>query len=256
MNALQHYSNSNNSLIQATKRLLEAQAMVCSLMSLVYYFGNTSLISTVIIYGPITLLSTYAIINNYSRIYVCACLLAIAHGYCHCIYKFLNESIGVNTMVPVWQDQILHLFQAILFSVLFFDRGRLFKILTTLFVIGNICNVIVGYNCWQTSCYYIYTWMAIIPTLSSGYHFALGCLFQSSRETAIYGFVMEGGVAMVIYLLFGDGTTRIIKLFSKLRFFEIYFIGPCYIGFLNYKYSNMLKSHKPTDYFKQLTHKP
>jgi len=206
-------------------------------MFLVYYIGKNSLISTIIIYAPISIISLRTIYQKYSYIYTFSCFLAITHGLAHVIYPFLNEEIGVDKTIDIWQDQLIHLSQSIIATIIFFNTSNLlFKVFSSLFILVNVFNVFAGYYCWGEQCHHIYTWISLGPSLSSGLHFAIGCFFQSSRQVAICGFLIQGSSAIITNLLFKE-SNELLKLFALCRFFEIYFIVPHYIGYINYNYN-------------------
>jgi hypothetical protein len=161
--------------------------------------------------------------------------LAIGHGLAHVIYPFLNKEIGVNRLVDVWQDQIFHLGQAILFSSIFFDSSKSFRTISIIFCLSNILNVIAGYYCWGKECHDFYVWLSLAPALASGLHFATGTLFQNSRTVAIYGFLLQGTSSVLTYFMF-KASDDILKFFALCRFFEIYFIASHYVGFFYSRY--------------------
>jgi hypothetical protein len=100
----------------AASSLMMSNLMVGTVMTMVYYLGKDSIWSSLLIYAPVTLISAVLIRDNYSKQYLFSNVLAIAHGAAHVIYPFLNEHIGVNKEIDVWQDQIIHLSQSILFA--------------------------------------------------------------------------------------------------------------------------------------------
>lgn len=231
----------NNPIGKASIILLESTILVGLTMSFVYYFGKNSIISTIIIYTPISTIIIQSIYKKYSYIYIFSCLLAIIHGLAHIKYPFLNEEIGVDKTIDIWQDQIIHLSQSILATIIFFNTSNLlFKMFSSLFILVNVFNVFAGYNCWGEHCHYIYTWISLAPSLSSGLHFAIGCFFQSSRQVAICGFLIQGSSAIITNLLFKE-SNEMLKLFALCRFFEIYFIVPHYIGYINSIYNSKRK---------------
>jgi hypothetical protein len=210
-------------------------------MTMVYYLGKESIWSTALIYAPISLISVVLIRDNYSKPYLFSNLLAISHGIAHLVYPFLNEHIGVNKEIDVWQDQIVHLLQSVLFASLFFrDSGTNFKFASILFVLSNVVNVLLGYHCWGEECHNLYVWISLSPALASGLHFATGTLFQQTRQVARVGFLIQGTSSIITFFLF-KSSDDMLKLFALCRFFEVYFIASHYIGFF---YGRYLKSRQ------------
>ena len=204
-------------------------------MSLVYFFGKDSIISSIIIYVPISTITLVLIRDKYAFSYTFSNLLAIIHGIAHIAYPFLNENIGINKNIDVWQDQLIHLCQAILVCSIFFDSNIKFQIFSALFVLYNILNVFVGYCCWGQSCHNVYNWFSIAPSLASGLHFATGCLFQNPKNIVMYGFIIQGSSSIITYFLF-KASDDMLKLFALCRFFELYFIVPHYTGYIYGRY--------------------
>jgi len=92
--------------------------------------------------------------DGYSKIVVISCLIAIAHGFTHLKFPFLDEALGVVHDVDVWQDQCVHGSQALLFGYVWYDKmNKWGKLALLVFILGNITNVVVGYNCWNSWCY-------------------------------------------------------------------------------------------------------
>ena len=216
--------------------LLASNILVYSMMTIVYILGKNSLLSNLFIYGPIAGIITTSIRDKYSFTFVLSSTLAAAHGIAHVVFPFLDEEIGVNHNIDVWQDQFLHLGQSVLFSSIFLNNSSLlFTLYSFAFMLGNFFNVILGYNCWGKSCHDLYVWVSLLPALSSGLHFATGTLFQTTKETCTIGFLMQGCSSIVTYFMF-KGSDDILKIFAHCRFFEIYFISPHYIGFFHSRY--------------------
>lgn len=248
--------NKKSPLYQSSIILLESSVLVGSNMFFVYCLGKNSFISTFIIYGPITIITIYSIHQRFSCLYIFSCLLSITHGIAHILYPFLNEQIGVNIIVDVWQDQIIHMGQSILATAIFFNNSNsVYKFLSSLFILSNVLNVIVGYKCWGNYCHNIYVLLSIIPSLSSGLHFASASFFKTQKNVAVYGFILQGCMAVITNLLFKE-YNELLKLFAICRFFEIYFIVPHYIGLLNNNFNfnfnfniKNIKYHKYNSYF-------
>jgi hypothetical protein len=216
--------------------LLGGNLMVGTVMAMVYYLGKESIWSTVLIYAPVSMISYVLIRDRYPVIYIVSNILAIGHGVAHVTYPFLNEHIGVNKSIDVWQDQIIHLGQSILVGALFLHNSSTrFKMTAILFVLCNLLNVIVGYNCWGKWCHTLYVWISLAPALASGLHFATGCLFLNDKNVATYGFVIQGTSSIITFFLF-KSSDDMLKLFALCRFFEVYFIVPHYIGFFYGRY--------------------
>lgn len=215
--------------------LTASNVLVYSMMAIVYIFGKETLLSNLFIYGPIAGIITTSVRDKYSFTFVLSSSLAAAHGVAHVVYPFLDEVTGVNHR-DVWQDQLLHLGQSVLFSSIFLNNSSLlFTVYSFAFMLGNLFNVILGYNCWGESCHDLYVWVSLLPALSSGLHFATGTLFQTTKETCTLGFAIQGCSSIMTYFMF-KGSDDILKIFARCRFFEIYFIAPHYIGFFHSRY--------------------
>ncbi len=205
-------------------------------MTMVYYLGKDSPWSSLLIYAPVSMISYVLIRDKYPITYTISNILAIGHGIAHVTYPFLNEHIGVNKSIDVWQDQIIHLGQSILVGAIFFNQSSTkFRMGAILFVLCNLLNVIVGYNCWGKWCHTLYVWISLAPALASGLHFATGCLFQNEKNVATYGFIIQGTSSIITFFLF-KSSDDMLKLFALCRFFEVYFIVPHYIGFFYGRY--------------------
>ena len=216
--------------------LTASNVLVYSMMAIVYIFGKETLLSNLFIYGPIAGIITTSVRDKYSFTFVLSFSLAAAHGVAHVVYPFLDEVTGVNHSIDVWQDQLLHLGQSVLFSSIFLNNSSLlFTVYSFAFMLGNLFNVILGYNCWGESCHDLYVWVSLLPALSSGLHFATGTLFQTTKETCTLGFAIQGCSSIMTYFMF-KGSDDILKIFARCRFFEIYFIAPHYIGFFHSRY--------------------
>jgi len=226
----------NDNIRQACMVLLASNMMVGTVMSMVYYLGKDSFVSSVLIYAPVSMISYVLIRDRYPFTYTFSNLLAIGHGVAHVTYPFLNEHIGVNKSIDVWQDQIIHMGQSILVGAIFFNISSIkFRLVSILFVMCNLLNVIVGYNCWGKWCHNLYVWVSLAPALASGLHFATGCLFQNQKDVATYGFMIQGTSSIITFFLF-KSSDDMLKLFALCRFFEVYFIVPHYIGFFYGRY--------------------
>jgi hypothetical protein len=231
-----YFTLENNPIYYAGAILTASNFLVYSMMSLVYLFGKESMLSNLFIYGPIAGIITTSVRDKYSFTFVLSSTLALAHGVAHVVYPFLDEDIGVNHNIDVWQDQFLHLDQSVLFSSIFLNNSSLlFTVYSFAFMIGNLLNAILGYNCWGESCHDLYVWVSLLPALSSGLHFATGTLFQTTKETCTYGFAIQGCSSIITYFMF-KGSDDILKTFARCRFFEIYFIAPHYVGFFHSRY--------------------
>lgn len=215
--------------------------MIIFTMFIVYNLGKNSILSDIIIYCPIILIIIVLIRDKFSFYFIFSCFISIIHGLSHKYYPFLDEKVGVNKEIDVWQDQIVHLNQAILlYSIYYNNSNLLLKKMFSIFIGGNILNVILGFFCWGKSCHNIYEWISLLPALASGFHFAIGSLYHTPIETATTGFIIQGMSSISTYFLFRS-SDDILKLFAICRFFEIYFIVPHYIG---YFYSRYILSKK------------
>ena len=228
-------SQYKSDLAHVSAILLGSNIMLSIFMSMVYFFGKDSIISSIIIYAPISTITLVLIRDKYAFSYTFSNLLAIIHGITHIVYPFINENVGINKNIDVWQDQIIHVCQAILVCSILFDSNIKFQIFSTLVVLYNILNVIVGYCCWGQSCHNVYNWFSIAPSLASGLHFATGCLFQNPKNIVIYGFIIQGSSSVITYFLF-KASNDMLKMFTLCRFFELYFIVPHYTGYLYSRY--------------------
>jgi hypothetical protein len=232
--------------------LMMSNFLIGVVMALVYHLGKDSLYSDILIYAPILSIIIVLIRDKFSFSFVFSAVLAVAHGRAHVIYPFLNEIIGVNKEVDVWQDQILHLGQAVLFSVLYFEFSHwTFKTMFSIFVLGNVVNVVLGYFCWGNDCHDMYVWVSLLPALASGLHFATGSLYHSKYEVATIGFIMQGVSSITTYFVF-KGSDDILKLFALCRFFEVYFIVPHYVGFFYSRFNLVSKYHRVSGFYKFL----
>jgi hypothetical protein len=231
-----YFTLENNPIYYAGALLTASNFLVYSMMYVVHIFGKESMLSNLFIYGPIAGIITTSVRDKYSFTFVLSSALALAHGVAHVVYPFLDEDIGVNRSIDVWQDQFLHLGQSVLFSSIFLNNSSLFfTVYSFAFMLGNLLNVILGYNCWGESCHDLYVWVSLLPALSSGLHFATGTLFQTTKKTCTYGFVIQGCSSIITYFMF-KGSNDILKTFARCRFFEIYFIAPHYAGFFHSRY--------------------
>ena len=222
-----------SNIMQACMLLLGSNILVGSVMTMVYFLGKDSVLSSLLIYAPVTMISLVLIRDKYPFSYTFSNLLAIGHGLAHITYPFLNEHIGVNKSVDVWQDQIIHLGQSILVGAIFFGNSDFkFRTSAILFIMCNLLNVIVGWGQW---CHNLYVWISLAPALASGLHFATGTLFQNSEHVAKYGFIIQGMSSVITFFLF-KSSNDMLKLFAVCRFFEIYFIVPHYTGFFYGRY--------------------
>lgn len=223
-------------IIQSFSLLTISNILIFINMFTVYILGKDSIFSDLLIYLPIVLILTVLVRDKFTFSFIFSCFLAFCHGLAHKFYPFLDENLGVNTSIDVWQDQILHLGQAVLFSSLYYDYSNTFlkKIYGGL-IIGNIINVILGFFCWGQYCHNLYVWVSLLPALASGLHFATGALYHTSIETATCGFLIQATSSILTYFLF-KSSDDILKMFALCRFFEIYFIVPHYVGFFNSRY--------------------
>ena len=239
----------NSDLLRALTFLSVAQLVVWSVMGFVYHLGKDSVWSSLLIYGPINLISLVCFRDQMDSRFTLSCLLSITHGIAHNLYPFLDEQVGVVRSVDVWQDQIVHLGQAILFGTILYGKigkGPLLGVF--LFVLANVLNVVLGYLCWGKWCHNQYVWMSLAPALASGLHFAMGCFSgtvdrDSETKMAMKGFAIQGTSSILTYFMF-KSSDDILKLFARCRFFEVYFIIPHYIGFF---YSRYLDSAAASD---------
>ena len=226
----------SSNVLQACMLLLGSNIMVGSVMTMVYLLGKDSIVSSLLIYVPVSMCSVVLVRDKYPTSYVVSNILAIGHGLAHVTYPFLNEHIGVDKSIDVWQDQIIHLGQSVLVGAIFFSSSDIkFRASSLLFVMCNLINVIVGYNCWGQWCHNLYVWISLAPALASGLHFATGTLFQNNKHVAKYGLIIQGTSSIITFFLF-KSSNDMLKIFAACRFFEIYFIVPHYTGFFYGRY--------------------
>lgn len=229
---------------QAFIMLMCSNVSVGSVMAAVYFLGHKNPLCHALIYGPIACMGFVMIRDKYAFKYVLSIFLAIVHGLAHVINPFLDEHVGVNKSVDVWQDQIVHLGQAVLFSSLFFkNSGPLFKCGAIAFVLANVLNVIAGYYCWGKACHNFYVWLSLAPSLSAGLHFATGTLFMTEHSVSKIGFMLQGTSSVMTYFLF-KSSDDILKFFALCRFFEVYFIASHYVGFFYGRYNIYQQTQK------------
>merc|ERR1712232_1482100 len=192
--------------------------------------GEKSMYSTVIIYGPLSVAVTLMIRDNMSKVMIISSCIALLHGLAHKVYPFLDSTTGVNHEVDVWQDQILHAFQGVLFGFIFWkSSGATFKTCTKVFVAGLVLNVLVAIPCWNSWCYDTYVWLSLIPATASGLHFAIGTLPYVPERVGWYACLMQGASSISTYFIFRS-SDDILKFFAACRFFEVYFIAPHLVG--------------------------
>merc|ERR1712190_638618 len=156
--------------------------------------------------------------------------IALGHGLAHLFYPFLDSVKGVNHEVDVWQDQILHAFQGVLFSYIFWQNSNVFfKTFCKLSCAGIVLNVLVAIPCWNSWCYDAYVWLSLIPATASGLHFAIGTLPYVPERVGWYACLMQGASSISTYFIFRS-SDDILKFFAACRFFEVYFIAPHLVG--------------------------
>eukprot|EP00931_Biecheleriopsis_adriatica_P007817 TRINITY_DN109070_c0_g1_i1.p1 TRINITY_DN109070_c0_g1~~TRINITY_DN109070_c0_g1_i1.p1 ORF type:complete len:536 (+),score=100.70 TRINITY_DN109070_c0_g1_i1:92-1699(+) len=217
-------------VLKAAGLLFVSNMLLAVHMAVIYALGKNTLESALVIYGPITLCTLVLMRDENWVGMIWSCMLAVAHGIAHVVYPFLDEIHGVVTSVDVWQDQLLHAGQAFLFSALWFNKASfLGRASLLVFCAASLCNAIIGYLCWGKSCHMLYIWMALVPSLASGLHFAYGCLYYSCERVAAYGFLLQGASSITTYFLF-KRSDDMLKLFALCRFFEVYFIVPHLVG--------------------------
>ena len=229
-------SNILNKFLQASSLLICSNIIMGLTMLLVYFLGPNTWLTEMLIYGPIFSILIVLVRDQFTFSYIVSCILAILHGFAHKYYPFLDSNIGVNKNIDVWQDQIMHLGQIIIFTYIFYRySNRLMQNMYLSLIIGNLINVIVGFYCWGKSCHEFYVWISLLPALSSGLHFAIGTLCHTDILTASFGFLLQGTSSILTFFLF-KSSDEILKLFALCRFFELYFIVPHYVGYFNSRY--------------------
>merc|ERR1719277_2190491 len=156
--------------------------------------------------------------------------IALGHGLMHKIWPFLDSVTGVNHEVDVWQDQILHAFQGVLYGYIFYQNAcPWFRFFAKLFVVGLVLNVLVAIPCWNSWCYDAYVWLSLIPATASGLHFAIGTIPYVPERVGWCATLMQGGSSISTYFIFRS-SDDILKFFAACRFFEVYFIAPHLVG--------------------------
>lgn len=219
-------------MLRAVTLLFASNVLLGIHLTTIHFMGKNSLFSWLLVYGPVTLYTILLICDRSSWMMIVSILLAMMHGIAHVVYPFLDEIDGVVKTVDVWQDQILHAGQAVLFVAMWYKKTPAFlKILFIAFLIGNVCNVTLGYFCWGQPCHELYVQVALIPSLASGLHFAMGSLHKCSEKVAAYGFLLQGLSSCTTYFLFKK-SDDFLKWSAGGRFFELYFIVPHLVGFV------------------------
>jgi len=237
-------SGAMNPWLKAGVLLLASNLAVGANMYGVYLFGKNSWLSWLLIYGPILAITSVICRDQYSFTFAFSTWLAIAHGLAHVIFPFLDEHLGVVKSVSVWEDQTLHLGQAILFAtILRGEKSNYFRAGALLFILANVVNVIAGYLCWGKACHEVYVWLSLAPALASGLHFATGALFQQPNNVTRRGFLLQGCSSIITFFLF-KASDDMLMLFARCRFFELYFIAPHYIGYFVSRYQSNGHGHR------------
>jgi len=199
-------------------------------LAVVWHLGQTSPWSAVVIYGPLAIAVFFMIRDKVSKVMIFSSCIALGHGLAHLFFPFLDSVKGVNHEVDVWQDQILHAFQGVLFSYIFWQHSNVFfKVFCKLFCAGLVLNVLVAIPCWNSWCYDAYVWLSLIPATASGLHFAIGTIAYVPERVGWYACVMQGASSVCTYFIFRS-SDDILKFFAACRFFEVYFIAPHLVG--------------------------
>merc|ERR1719188_1330301 len=108
-------NKSANQALSAAFILLQGSMLLSVHMLMVYMMGSWSVGSHILIYAPITVMTFVLIRDGYHPYAIISALIAICHGLTHQNYPFLDEHTGVVHDVDVWQDQVVHGSQAVLF---------------------------------------------------------------------------------------------------------------------------------------------
>jgi len=199
-------------------------------LAAVWHLGQDSCLAPLVIYAPLSLAVILMIRDKVTKVMIVSSCIALLHGLAHKFYPFLDSTTGVNHEVDVWQDQILHAFQGVLFGFIFWkSSGTAFKTCAKLFVAGLVLNVLVAIPCWNSWCYDAYVWLSLIPATASGLHFAIGTLPYVPERVGWYACLMQGASSISTYFIFRS-SDDILKFFAACRFFEIYFIAPHLVG--------------------------
>merc|ERR1712232_723925 len=213
--------------------LLQGSLLLVLHIGVVYLLGKESIISVIFIYAPITFMLLVHVRDKYSHVVVISCLIAIAHGLAHLNYPFLDDVHGVNHEVDVWQDQCVHCSQAFLFAYIWWDHlNQVGKVAVSMFTLACIVNIGVGYHCWNSWCYDLYVWVSLPAAIASGLHFAIGAMFKCPPGVGKWLCFFQGLQTIGFYFFF-KSSDEVLKIFATTRFFEIYFIVPHFIGFIN-----------------------
>jgi len=199
-------------------------------LAAVWFLGQRSPWAPVVIYGPLALAVPFMIRDNMSKVFIASSCIALGHGLMHLFFPFLDSVTGVNHEVDVWQDQILHAFQGVLYGFIFYQNASpAFRVFAKLFVAGLVLNVLVAIPCWNSWCYDAYVWLSLIPATASGLHFAIGTIPYVSERVGWYATLMQGASSICTYFIFRS-SDDILKFFAACRFFEVYFIAPHLVG--------------------------
>jgi len=171
--------------------------------------------------------------DGYHPYSIMSALIAIAHGLTHQKYPFLDEHTGVVHDVDVWQDQVVHASQAVLFVAIWWPKLPAFgKAVGTVFLLGNAINCVVGYVCWNAWCYDLYVWVSMFAAIAAGLHFAVAAMLKCPPGVGKWLCAFQGAQT-VFFFFFFKSSDDILKFFAATRFFESYNVCAHFIGFIN-----------------------
>lgn len=209
----------------ASSVLVASNVAVVATMVAVHFLGPWSLASWCLIYGPVLDLLHFVPPHAAPAWWWCSLALAVVHGAAHVVWPFLDENVGVNRNVSVWQDQTVHLGQAVLVW------HMLPNALTASLLAACAVNVVVAYWCWGTpACHDAYVWLSLAPAVASGLHHAAGTLAAASKRRHLATtLAVQAALSTSTYFLFRN-SDGVLRWAAHCRFFEIYFVAPHAVG--------------------------
>lgn len=206
----------------AMKILLRFNVSLGCGLSAIYLLGKTSTLSSLLIYGPASIVCL-AMLKDKEHLMALSMFVAIIHGFAHVRYPFLDEVQGVVKSVDVWQDQAIHLLQAVIFQHMWWHKGKAVQVCTSVFTAACMLDVLVGYACWGQWCHELYVWVSLSAATASGIHVGIGATYRQKEDTQWNAHLLQAASAIINYFVF-KGSDDILKLFAVCRFFELYFI--------------------------------
>ena len=227
-------------MFDSIKTLLNSSLAVAALMVTTYFLPIDSLVASILIYAPITIIISQELHDNGLNFFTVSSILSVIHGLTHNNYRFLSIDKGFDRreIDGVAFDQVLHLAQAILFLVICRNRktnNYFINLFSCSLVVGNSVALFFANKCLNTEakCYDLFVKFSVFQTVASGIHFAIGAEGPiKEQDRNFFFYFMQGFSALIIRASFKH-SNDIIKLFSRTRFFESYFIVPHVVGYFN-----------------------